>query len=86
MPIIDGKKFQGVVGRTGAGKSSLALSLFRIYEASHGSIYIDGIKISTIELTTLRSRLSVVPQDPILFTGTIRYNIGIVIVTQLLTV
>lgn len=52
----------GIVGRTGAGKSSLTLSLFRIVEAAEGSILVDGIDISNIGLHTLRSRLTIIPQ------------------------
>ncbi|KAG5671138.1 hypothetical protein PVAND_001351 [Polypedilum vanderplanki] len=65
----------GIVGRTGAGKSSMTLSLFRIIEAASGKIIIDGIDISEIGLHSLRSRLTIIPQDSILFSGTLRMNI-----------
>ena len=59
----------GIVGRTGAGKSSLTLSLFRIVEAAQGSIFIDGENIGLLGLGKLRSRLTIIPQDPVLFSG-----------------
>ena len=65
----------GVVGRTGAGKSSLTLALFRIIEADSGNITIDGINTSSIGLLDLRRRLAIIPQDAALFEGTIRDNL-----------
>ena len=65
----------GVVGRTGAGKSTLSLAFFRILPIESGYIEIDGYNTSIMGLHDLRSRLTIIPQDPVLFTGTIRSNL-----------
>ncbi|XP_018568571.1 multidrug resistance-associated protein 1 isoform X2 [Anoplophora glabripennis] len=72
---IKGGEKVGIVGRTGAGKSSLTLSLFRIIEAAQGQICIDGVNIAELGLHTLRSRLTIIPQDAVLFSGTLRMNL-----------
>lgn len=72
--IKNGEKI-GVIGRTGAGKSTLCLALCRIIESHSGRILIDGTDISTLGLEDLRQHITIIPQDPTLFNGTLRFNI-----------
>lgn len=72
---VNGGEKVGIVGRTGAGKSSLTLSLFRIIESAQGEIQIDGKNIADMGLHDLRSRLTIIPQDAVLFSGTLRLNL-----------
>ena len=81
-PVIKGISFEvkgmekiGVCGRTGCGKSTLMMTLYRIVEPSDGGVLIDGIDSQSIGLFDLRSRLSLVPQDPVIFSGSIRSNL-----------
>uniref|UniRef100_A0A9J8B089 ATP-binding cassette, sub-family C (CFTR/MRP), member 3 n=1 Tax=Cyprinus carpio carpio TaxID=630221 RepID=A0A9J8B089_CYPCA len=74
LEVKGGEKI-GIVGRTGAGKSSMTLCLFRLLEAAGGEIVIDEVKISEIGLHDLRSKLTIIPQEPVLFSGTLRMNL-----------
>ncbi|GJP36813.1 hypothetical protein CLOM_g21286 [Closterium sp. NIES-68] len=81
-PVLKGLTFSiragekvGVCGRTGSGKTTLSMALYRIVELSAGRIVIDGVDAATIGLRDLRSRLSLVPQDPVVFSGSIRWNL-----------
>ncbi|KAH6649967.1 hypothetical protein F5144DRAFT_588575 [Chaetomium tenue] len=65
----------GIIGRTGAGKSTLAAVFFRLLDPVEGSVHVDNVDISTLKLSQLRSRLAIIPQDPFLFSGTLRSNL-----------
>ena len=74
VTAIPGEKI-GVVGRTGAGKSTISLALTRIVELMGGKIEIDGIDISKVGIARLRNEITMIPQDPIMFAGTLKYNL-----------
>jgi len=73
--VIEGGKKVGVVGRTGAGKSSLIVALYRFAELSSGYITVDHRNISLLGLQSLRSALTIVPQEPVLFSGSVKFNL-----------
>nr|XP_056722539.1 ATP-binding cassette sub-family C member 6-like [Euleptes europaea] len=72
---INGREKVGISGRTGAGKSSLTMGLLRLVEAAEGDIFIDGVNIAQLGLHDLRSKISIISQDPVLFPGSLRMNL-----------
>jgi ATP-binding cassette subfamily C (CFTR/MRP) protein 1 len=65
----------GIVGRTGSGKSTTMLTLLRMYELEQGQIFIDGVDIATVGLHRLRKKLAIIPQDPVVFNSTVKFNL-----------
>jgi ABC-type multidrug transport system fused ATPase/permease subunit len=75
--MIEANAITAIVGKSGSGKSTLLKLISRLYEASEGQILVDGKEIRDFKLESLRSQIAVVPQNPIIFTGTILENIQI---------
>jgi ATP-binding cassette subfamily C (CFTR/MRP) protein 1 len=65
----------GIVGRTGSGKSTCLLALYRLFELDKGAIYVDGVNVASMTLSRLRRGLSIIPQEPVIFSGTVRTNL-----------
>ncbi|VDK50545.1 unnamed protein product [Cylicostephanus goldi] len=72
---IKGGEKVAIVGRTGSGKSSIAKGLLRLVEKTEGDVFIDGVNIAELGLHELRSRITIIPQDPVLFSSTLRFNV-----------
>ncbi|XP_077868176.1 ATP-binding cassette sub-family C member 9-like [Saccoglossus kowalevskii] len=72
---IKAKQKVGICGRTGSGKSSLTLAILRMIDVYQGQVIIDGIDVSRVPVLTLRNSISIIPQDPVMFSGTIRFNL-----------
>ncbi len=82
LPVLKGCNFEfragekiGVVGRTGAGKSTLIMAMFRLAELNEGSIHIDGVDVQTMQKQQLHSKIAIIQQEPVMFEGTLRSNL-----------
>ena len=73
--VVTGGEKVGVAGRTGSGKSSLMVALFRIEELAAGRVFIDGVDISCVPLNSLRGVMGIIPQDPVMFSASVRFNL-----------
>lgn len=72
---ISGGEMVGIVGRTGSGKSSLMIAILRMVELSGGAIYVDGVNLANLGLDEVRTKITIIPQDPVMFSGTVRFNL-----------